>query len=89
MVSLAGLAFLAGCSAPHAGVNPPGVTSKIVKAEPPPWRFFLTVTPEQIEAAQSSPECRPAEDDSDGHWGALWEGIQLSIRLQKKVFTNG
>ena len=77
MVSLAGLAFLAGCSAPHAGVNPPGGTPTIVKAELLPWRFFLTVTPEQIQAARSAPECRPAEDDFDGHWGAPWEGIQL------------
>jgi hypothetical protein len=86
---LAGLVFLIGCSAPRANLNPAGGRSKVFKGEPPPWRFFLTITPEQIEAARSAPECRPADNDSDGHWGMPWEGIQLSIRLQKKVFTNG
>ena len=89
MFFLAALIALAGCSAPHASWNAPGGNSKVVKAEPPPWRFFLTITPEQIEAARSAPECRPADNDSDGNWGAPWEGIQLSIRLQKKAFTNG
>jgi hypothetical protein len=81
--------LLVGCSAPEAARNAPGGTSKIIKAEPPPWRFFVTITPEQIQAARSAPESCPADNDPDGHWGAPWEGIQLSIRLQKKVFTNG
>jgi hypothetical protein len=89
MFFLAALVALVGCSAPHANRNALGGNSQIVKAEPPPWRFFLTITPEQIEAARSAPECRPADNDSDGNWGAPWEGIQLSIRLQKKIFTNG
>jgi hypothetical protein len=89
MFFLAALVGLVGCSVPHANRNAPGGNSQIVKAEPPPWSFFLTITPEQIQAARSAPECRPADNDSDGNWGAPWEGVQLSIRLQKKVFTNG
>ena len=34
-------------------------------------------------------DCRQAEDDPLGHWGAPWEGAQLSIRVQKEHFTNG
>jgi hypothetical protein len=81
--------FWAGCCGPHTTGNLPGATSKIIKAEPPPWQFFLTITPEQIRAARSAPECRSADNDPDGHWGTPWEGSELSIRLQKNVFTNG
>ncbi len=55
----------------------------------PPWRFYLTVSPEQIEAARYAPDSRPAEEDESGHWGRPTEGFQLSIRLQKESFTNG
>jgi hypothetical protein len=82
--------LLAGCSAPQAARHAQeGTSAQIKKAEPPPWQFFVTITPEQLQAARSAPECRPADNDSEGHWGALWEGIQLSIRLRKTVFTNG
>ena len=78
-----------GCSAPQAARNTPGGTSNVIKAEPPRWQFFVTITPEEIQAARSAPECRPADNDSDGHWGTPWKGIQLSIRLPKKVFSIG
>jgi hypothetical protein len=49
----------------------------------------LPFTPEQVEAARHAKECRPAEQDPEGHWGEATEGFQLSIRLQKESFTNG
>jgi len=49
----------------------------------------LPFTPEQIEKAKHAPECRPAEQDPEGHWGQPTEGFQLSIRLEKESFTNG
>jgi hypothetical protein len=49
----------------------------------------LPFTPEQIERAKHAPECRPAAQDPEGHWGPVTEGFQLSIRLQKASFTNG
>ena len=49
----------------------------------------LPFTPEQIESAKHAKDCRPAEQDPEGHWGQPTEGFQLSIRLQKESFTNG
>lgn len=46
-------------------------------------------SPEQIERAKHAKESRPAEDDPEGHWGAISEGFQLSIRFEKETFTNG
>ncbi|HYG36421.1 MAG TPA: hypothetical protein VEC99_16625 [Clostridia bacterium] len=52
-------------------------------------RYFITITPELLKKAESSPGSRPAENDPAGHWGAPWEGVQLSIRLPKEAYTNG
>lgn len=49
----------------------------------------LPFTPEQIEKAKHAKECRPADQDPEGHWGSVTEGFQLSIRLDKESFTNG
>jgi hypothetical protein len=46
-------------------------------------------TPDQIESARHSKESRPAEHDREGNWGEVTDGFQLSIRLEKKLFTNG
>ena len=83
------ICLLAGCSTPQADHNASVGTSKVFKGQPPPWRFFVTITPEEIDTARFAPDCRPADNDSDGHWGTRWEGVQLSIRLPKRVFTNG
>ena len=56
--------------------------------------FFVTVTglgltPENLEAARTSIECQPAENDLAGNWGAVTEGYQLSLRVNKESFyTN-
>ena len=42
-----------------------------------------------MKAALSALDCRPAEGDPAGHWGTPWEGLQLSIRVEKEAFTNG
>ena len=49
----------------------------------------LPFTPEHIEKAKHSKECRPADQDPEGHWGQVAEGFQLSVRLEKETFTNG
>jgi len=49
--------------------------------------FIPTV--DQIEGAKHARESRPAEKDPEGNWGVVEEGFQLSIRLEKKRFTNG
>jgi hypothetical protein len=41
------------------------------------------------EAAIRAGECRPAELDPDGHWGALIGGLQLSIRANTNCFVAG
>ena len=38
--------------------------------------------------AEQSPESRPAEQDTEGHWGQPTNGFQLSMRFEKSVFTN-
>jgi hypothetical protein len=44
---------------------------------------------ELIEKARHAKDSRPAEDDSEGHWGTVTEGFQLSLRFEKDSFTNG
>jgi hypothetical protein len=43
---------------------------------------------QKIEEAKKSPESRPADQDSEGHWGSPANGLQLSLRLEKQSFTN-
>jgi hypothetical protein len=83
------LGLLLGCSSPHSTSNPESQTRETGRSRPPLWRPYITITPEQIAAARTAPDCREAEDDPQGHWGTPWEGAQLSIRLQKEHFTNG
>jgi hypothetical protein len=40
-----------------------------------------------VEEAMKSPECRPAEQDPEGHWGAPTNGFQLSLRLSKTNYS--
>jgi hypothetical protein len=49
----------------------------------------VTCSSAQMEAAKHAPECRPAEDDPEGHWGTNTEGFQVSLRLSKGTFSNG
>ena len=77
-------------SSSSLGANrPEEPAEEVAKAEFPQWHYFITITPEEIKAARSAPDCRPADQDSQGHWGPSWEGDRLSIRLNKEVFTNG
>jgi hypothetical protein len=43
----------------------------------------------KIEEAKKLPECRPAQQDAEGHWGLITNGFQLSLRFKKIMFTNG
>jgi hypothetical protein len=83
------LPLFVGCSSSHPANGPAGRAGESVRAQPPLWYRYVTITPEQMKAALSAPDCRPAEDDPEGHWGTPWEGLQLSIRLEKEAFTNG
>ena len=44
---------------------------------------------EIISTALSSPQCRPAEYDAEGHWGPIVGGWQLSLRFPRTNFTLG
>ncbi len=83
------LTLATSCSTAPSPNGPAERAGEIAKAEFPRWGYFITITPEDIKTARSAPECRPADEDTRGHWGSSWEGDQLSIRLQKEVFTNG
>ena len=43
----------------------------------------------RIVEAQKAKECRPADQDPEGHWGSPMHGCQLSLRLEKLTYTNG
>ncbi|MCX6927791.1 MAG: hypothetical protein NT154_31965 [Verrucomicrobia bacterium] len=79
-----------GASFSTMGANgPQDPGGEIAKAEFPRLGYFITITPEEIKAARLAPDCRPSDGDRGGHWGPSWGGDQLSIGLQKEVFTNG
>jgi len=78
--------------------------SIVLAADVDSSRLFLEVqrndlsprgeTPEQAlarrtVAAKNVPESRPADLDSDGNWGPLTEGVQVSIRFDKTEYTVG
>jgi hypothetical protein len=42
-----------------------------------------------IEAAQKSPESRPADQDPEGNWGPATNSFQLSLHLEKRKFAVG
>jgi hypothetical protein len=43
----------------------------------------------KVEEAKKSRESLPAEQFTEGNWGATTNGIQLSLRLEKASFTVG
>ncbi|HET7625263.1 MAG TPA: hypothetical protein VFM25_08355 [Verrucomicrobiae bacterium] len=43
----------------------------------------------KIKEAEKSPESLPANHNADGHWGEKTNGLQLSLRFPKYIFTNG
>jgi hypothetical protein len=43
----------------------------------------------RIKDAANLPESRPAEQDPEGHWGEATNGLQISLRFEKQIFTNG
>lgn len=43
----------------------------------------------KINAAQKSPESRPADEDPEGSWGRVQNGFQLSIRTDKRSYAVG
>jgi hypothetical protein len=51
--------------------------------------FFVDGGDTNLQAvAVRNGECRPANFDPDGHWGALAGGFQMSVRTQTNVFTS-
>jgi hypothetical protein len=48
----------------------------------------LIIRPQKIREASLAQESRPAKDDPEGHWGAIIEGFQLSIRFRKRLFCS-
>jgi len=42
-----------------------------------------------IQMAKTAQESLPAKDFPEGNWGAVQDGFQLSMRFEKKIFTNG
>jgi hypothetical protein len=42
-----------------------------------------------IQEAEKNPESRPSGQYPEGNWGESTNGFQLSLRLEKQVFTNG
>lgn len=47
------------------------------------------IATKKIKEAENSKECRPADEDPEGHWGTPSKGLQLSLRFEKQTFTNG
>jgi len=43
----------------------------------------------KIEEAKRSTESRPADEDPEGHWGPVTNGLQLSIRFEKTKYVTG
>lgn len=43
---------------------------------------------ERVEEAKKEQDCRPAEQDIDGHWGAVSNGMQASIRFERGLFAT-
>jgi hypothetical protein len=80
------LISLCGCSTPRAKAKPPGKDRAVPEAYIPSRRFFMTITPEMVEQASHA---AGTQGYFSQHWGAVWEGVQLSIQLPKEVFTNG
>lgn len=46
-----------------------------------------TVEPAKIEEAKHAKDSQPAENDPEGNWGAISNGIQASIRFEKAEFA--
>ncbi len=43
----------------------------------------------KIAEAMRLRESRPADQDPEGHWGAVDSGLQLSLRFEKSTYSNG
>lgn len=61
------------------------ITDESLLGREKPGRF----SSEQIEAAKHAKDSRPAKEDPESNWGAVLDGFQLSVRLEKSLFTNG
>ena len=46
------------------------------------------VDPAYIEKAKRALDSRPAAQDPEGNWGAVVDGLQVSIRLDKKTYDT-
>lgn len=75
-----------GCTTNSARHQP---SCFLTEVEAAPYPNPLTFAPEQIEKALRAHDSRPAKDAPEGNWGSAVEGFQLSLRLDKKSFTNG
>jgi hypothetical protein len=49
----------------------------------------VIMDPQKVEAAKSSRESLPADQFSEGNWGTVTNGFQLSIRFDKQVYAVG
>ena len=47
------------------------------------------VNPKKIEEAKGSRESWQTNDFPEGNWGQTFRGFQLSLRFDKKIYTNG
>ena len=47
----------------------------------------MVVSTQMIKDAEKSSESRPAGKDTEGHWGPIVNGFQMSVRLEKPAFT--
>jgi len=43
---------------------------------------------DRLKEAESLAECKPAEQDPAGHWGPVFNGLQLSIRFTNSVLRT-
>ncbi len=49
----------------------------------------VQANPYDIEQAKQAKDCRPADLDPEGNWGFITEGMQLGLRFEAAIFTNG
>jgi hypothetical protein len=63
-------------------------TTPYITYEGPPFTQ-TNISPKHMEDAQVARESRPAKLDPDGNWGAVVDGFQVGIRLERSSFTNG
>lgn len=54
-----------------------------------PTKADGAIWPEKLVAGKIPRECLPAKDFSEGNWGQVTNGCQVSLRFSKQAFTNG